>query len=118
MEILDQQPELMRTVSPTRYHEGKPVIEIESYNGQGFFVELARGKDSRLVLFLYQGCGANHGEYMLVPNGNSLFCPPDEDEFTRHVRFARKLENYESERDLLQRVDEFIGRCLDLDDRH
>src|SRR5271169_1031469 len=106
-------------VRPTRYHDGKPVFEIEYYESNGRFLELARtNTNSPLVLFLYDGDVTNHEAIMHYPHGNYVFCPLGEDEITRNVRFAHKLENYESEGDLLQRVDEFIGRCVDLDDRH
>lgn len=47
-----------------------------------------------------------------------VLCPPEEDEITRHVRFPRNLGAYGSVENLLQDVDQFLARCLDLDERH
>jgi hypothetical protein len=105
-------------VSPTRYYQGKPVIETYFLESERWFVELVRTANSRLALLLYEGDINNFKVCQHLSYGDNWLCPPKEDEITRHVRFSHKLGTYDSMGDLLQRVDSFIGRCVDLDDRH
>ena len=105
-------------VSPTHYFKGKPIVEIDFREGEGWLLELARTTDSRLALIQYLGDGTNYEASQHFLMGDYVASPPNEDEFTRHVRFARKLATYESVGHLLQKVDAFLARCLDLDDQH
>jgi ribosomal protein L34 len=104
---------------PTRYFEGRPVIETDFIAGKGWFVELARARDtSQLVLVLFSGdiVAKQARPYLLY--GKSVLFPPEEDETTRHVRFATGLATYESVENLLQKIDQFLACCLDLEQRY
>lgn len=103
--------------TPKRYYEGKPVVEIDFLEGKGWFVELARtAKDSQLVLIL-KGDGIELQSFMHFPVGNFVACPPEENEISRHVRFTTGLWPYGSVENLLNEIESFFTRCLDLDGR-
>jgi len=104
--------------SPKRFYEGKPVIETDFFVGQGWLVELVRIENFGLVLIHYKDDGTKWKSSLHVPSGESVLCPPVEDEITRHVRFASRVGIYASAQDYLEAVDSFLARCLDLDQRY
>jgi ribosomal protein L34 len=99
------------------YDNGKPVLEVDFVEDERSFVELVRSGDSRLVLVGYAGDVATckFGNPLSAPN--AVYCRPGEDEFTSHIRFPQSLCTYGSVDELLQRIESFLARCLDLDDR-
>jgi hypothetical protein len=66
----------------------------------------------------YDLFGNNHQTITHFPWDGGVICPPAEDEFTRHIRFPHRLGELKSAGNLLQEIDAFLCRCLDLDDRH
>ena len=87
------------------------------FAGDGFCVELARvGQNSTLGLVLYKnGEGASYGKIVTLPD--YVLVPPEEDEITRHIRFAETVGDVLEVRRLLTRVDDFLSLCIELDDR-
>lgn len=104
--------------SAKRYYRGKLVIQTDFLAGEGWFVELVRAATSQLVQVRYKSDGTNFEANLHFSCGDSVLGVPDEDEITRHVRFAHSLGPYESVDNLLQEVDTFLARCLDLDQRY
>src|SRR5271170_6684837 len=120
--------------SRPRYLDGKLVKEIEFLEWQGGLVDLVRHSDDQLRLVHYPG----DQHYCRIREsfvyGDNVLCPPSEDEITRHVRFAHAAEwedsrddrhpdywpahGRESSTELLEKLDRFIARCLDLDGQH
>lgn len=70
---------------------GQPVNATDFLAGSGWFVELTQTATSRLALVSYRGDGTNNEARFHFICSDSVFCPPDEDEITRHVRFAHSL---------------------------
>ena len=87
------------------------------FGGDGFCVELARvGQNSNLGLVLYKnGESSYYGDSVSLPD--YVLVPPEEDEITRHIRFAERLGDVLEVRRLLTQVDDFLSLCLELDDR-
>ena len=87
------------------------------FAGDGFCVELARvGQNSNLGLVLYKnGEGASYGNSVTL--SDYVLVPPEEDEITRHIRFAETVGDVLEVRRLLTQVDDFLSLCLELDDR-
>ncbi len=104
---------------PTRYFEGKPVIETDFIAGDKWFVELVRNeKTPDLIFILFKGDVEKFDVMRYVITDKAVLFPPDDNEITRHVRFARRLGTYDSVNNLLQEVDDFLSRCLDLEERY
>ncbi len=104
--------------TPKRYYEGKPVVEVDLLAGEVSLVELARTAiDSRLVLILYKGDGVGVQASTLFSSEKFVYCPPEENQISRHVRFTTCVGSYGSVENLLQEIESFFARCLDLDGR-
>lgn len=96
----------------------KSAIETDFARGNRWSIELVRTTGSRLCFVLYETegekctCGFSFG----LPNES--FVVPAEDELIRHVRFAHQIGDSDSVQSLLQQIDSFISRCLDLDSEY
>jgi hypothetical protein len=104
--------------SPQRFYKGKPLIETDFFAGNGWLVELVRTGTSELILIHYKVDGTKWESCFHVPYGESVLCPPVEDEITRYVRFAHCVGHCGSAENYLQAIDSFLVRCLDLDQRY
>ena len=100
-----------------RYRRNKPVIETEFVKGDGWFIELVRTVRSRLFFILYELDGGKVTFSWEFELGDRVIVPPEEDEFTRHVRLAGQLNDCGTVSNLLNNIDLFISRCLDINAR-
>lgn len=94
----------------------KPPLETNFYRSREWCVELGRHGDS-LCLIYYQNDG-DGCKTKAVDCRDSVLCPPEEDEITRHMRLPKGLAPYDSISELLSRVEGFFNLCLDIDERH
>jgi hypothetical protein len=97
-------------------NRAKSVVETDFVSANGLYVELVRTTDSRLAFASYE----DEGQKVSIDNRSysfqkRLLVPPEEDELIRRVRFAQKIGDDASVQSLLQQIDSFISRCLDLD---
>jgi hypothetical protein len=100
-----------------RYVEGKRVLETEFLESSKECIELGRKKNSLVLI----RCIRATAEFKVTPEilmGEHVLCPPEENEFTRHMRFASGLDAYYSVPDLLSRLERFFGLCLDVGQHH
>ena len=102
-----------------RQIEGKPVCETDFLEGEGWCVELARAANSpELVLLSYRGDADKLEGATALDQGKYALCPPDQDELTLHLRLARCVRKYGSVTELLQKVQAFLARCIELNESH
>ncbi len=66
--------------------------------------------------FIVEGYKFEYTPYVLTEK--HAYFPLEEDETTRHVHFAQNAYHYASVSALLQEVNAFLAKCLDLDERH
>jgi hypothetical protein len=100
-----------------RYRRNKPVIETEFVKGDGWFIELVRSVRSGLYFILYQLDGGKVTFSWEFELGDRVIVPPEEDEFIRHVRLAGQFNECGTVSNLLNNIDLFISRCLDINAR-
>jgi hypothetical protein len=99
-------------------HRNKSDVETDFVEGNGWYIELVRATNSCPVFILFEiKCEKVTANKSFVLQSRSLVLP-EEDELIRHVRFAQKIGDYDSVQSLLQQIDSFISRCLDLDPGH
>jgi len=75
---------------------GQPVNTTDFLASSGWFVGLTRTATSRLALVPYRGDGTNNEARFHFFCGDSVFCPPNEDEMICEARFAHSLGTCDS----------------------
>ncbi len=89
---------------------------VDFYEGDRFCVELARtGPDSTLGLILHTD-GREPRSVPEITFHAIALVPPNEDEITRHVRFANRIGKKLKVRNLVKQIDCFLKTCLELDE--
>jgi hypothetical protein len=101
----------------SNYNNKKSVIETDFVEGDDWYIEQLRlGDHLALVMYEINTKKATYGTRIKVEE--QVFAPLEGDELTRHVRFAQFCDLYVSASILLQKIDSFLSRCLDLDAGH
>jgi hypothetical protein len=87
------------------------------FAGEGWCIELARVMaDGNLGYVMYK-VGEGFEVRRKARVSGAVFAPPEEDEFTRHIRFAGMPGAELDVQHLLTKVDDFLSWCIDLDER-
>jgi hypothetical protein len=115
---MDTKGGIKMKIVPKRYHAGRPVTETDFFEEDGVFFELAQTFDNELCLIK---CRAFYPkDFEIGPHfpweDNELF-PPEEDEINRHMRLPKYPVGFGSVDKLLQEVETFLAKCLDLNER-
>ena len=99
-------------------HRNKSGVETDFVEGNGWYIELVRSTNSSPVFVLFEIKGEKATAKKSFVLQGRLLVPPEEDELSRHIRFSQKIGDYHSVQNLLQQIDSFISRCLDLNPEH
>lgn len=96
---------------------GVPQSSADFFGANGWCIELARvGGNSNLGYVLYKR-GEGFRTARRMETRDFLFMPPEEDEFTKYIRFAETVGDELEVRHLLTKVDDFLSWCIELDER-
>jgi hypothetical protein len=95
----------------------KSVVETDFLEGDDWYIEQLRlGDHLALVMYEINTKKVTYGTRIKVEE--QVFAPLEEDELTRHVRFAQFCDWDVSVSILLHKIDSFLSCCLDLDAGH
>jgi hypothetical protein len=98
-----------------RYYRNKLIVETDFVQGVGWCADLVRSTESRIGFLLYESDPGKVSFSRTLEWPDRMLYPPEEDELMRNMRLPRCFGGYKSVGDLLQQIDAFLSRCLDLE---
>lgn len=101
-------------------YKGSAAFEPYVLGDDGWSVEILRTPRSILRLLKYDTQSRSCKIVEHVPWSNGVILAPEEDDFTRHVEFSSGfwLDEDEFEMDLLDQIEKFLLRCIDVEPQH
>src|SRR5579862_953494 len=100
-----------------QYRGNKPVFEADFVSGDGWFIDLMRSPDSRLNFMRYKIDGEKIDFGLEFELEDRVIIAPKDSELVRYVRMPECFYHYGSIAKLMNKMDIFLSRCLDLNPR-